>query len=323
MVQFRLKYIFVFLVFLNTSCEEKEEYKFRSPEEVKFKELSFERIKNSISDHPQITSCLEIVKKIGHFGTAKLLDVRKIEDFEKGHIPGAIQVWRNDFNEERDGLASFCASKNKMEALLSRMGIENEDTLILYDGRGGANAARFWFVLKFHGFDQIKFLNGGIEKWKTYNFPLDQSSLDLKESNFRFKKSPEKINIELEELLKIKEEVILLDSRTLEEFSGKIVKNGASKGGRIPNAIRFDFSELTKISKGEDHCFREAWEVKKKLQKLNIDLDKEIIVYCQSGARSALLAFYFREILDMKNVRNYDGSWIEWSHNDSLAFEKG
>lgn len=324
MVQNRLKYLLLFIAFGLLSCEESESYELRDSGKLKALEFSIEQEKSSISNHPKIISCFTLVKQLGKNENFKILDVRKLNDFEKGHIPGAFQVWRNDFNEERNGLKSFMASKQKIEDLFSRLGIENGDSLILYDDRGGVNSARLWFVLANYGFDKIRFLNGGIVKWKSLNFPLDSNSSQLQKSSFSFqKKGRDDLNIQLQDFLKIKSEVLILDSRTVEEFSGEITKNGAAKGGRIPGAIRFDYSELNRISPGEDFCFREPSEVLGKLKKLNIELDKEMVVYCQSGARSALLAFYFREILGMKKVRNYDGSWIEWSHHDELEIEKG
>lgn len=324
MVQLRLKYFLIFLVFGFLSCEEVKQYDARDSEKSNSKRFTFLKEESRISNHPKIITCLTLVKEIHKNPLPKILDVRKVESYQLGHIPGAIQVWRNDFNEERNGLKSFRASKLKMEKLLSELGIENGDSLILYDDRGGVNAARLWFVLANYGFNKIRFLNGGIVKWKSLHFPLEKSIPVYNQTTFLFSNSnTQNLNIELEELLTIYGHTSLLDSRTKEEFSGEITKNGAAKGGRIPHSIRFDYSELNKISKGEDHCFREPWEILEKLNQLNIDLDKEVIVYCQSGARSALLAFYFKEILGLKKVRNYDGSWIEWSHHDELEAEKG
>lgn len=324
MVQSGLKFFPILFLFVIVSCENSLTYKSRSKEKSEQKSLEIRKDSSTISNHPKICNAWELVKKINKKNSIKILDVRKIQDYETGHIPGALQVWRNDFNEEKNGLKSFRASKDKMEILLSRLGIENEDSLILYDDRGGVNAARIWFVLNYYGFKNIRFLNGGIDYWKSLNYPLETVKLNPVKTSFSFSSSGNFwLNVELEELVQLLPKTTLLDSRTKEEFRGEIIKPGASRGGRIPNAIRFDYSELTRVGKGEDHCFNEPWDVLAKLEKLSVNSDSELVVYCQSGARSALLAFYFREILGWENVRNYDGSWIEWSSHDELIIEQG
>ncbi len=40
--------------------------------------------------------------------------------------------------------------------------------------------------------------------------------------------------------------------------------------------------------------------------------DNDIIAYCRIGERSAHTWFVLHEILDQKNVKNYDGSWTEY-----------
>ena len=46
--------------------------------------------------------------------------------------------------------------------------------------------------------------------------------------------------------------------------------------------------------------------------------NRKIIVYCQSGVRSALVTFVLRELMGYPFVANYDGSWIEWSFDQDL-----
>ena len=60
-----------------------------------------------------------------------------------------------------------------------------------------------------------------------------------------------------------------------------------------------------------------------KLSAIDVTSSDSIVVYCQSGARSALLAFYVTRVLGFENVQNYDGSWIEWSHHDELPIATG
>ena len=278
-------------------------------------------------NNPFVISCEQLNE---HLNAQKagfvVFDVRKASEYEDGHIEGAFHVWRNDFNEERNGLSSFIGSKEKIQNLLSSHGVKKEDTLVLYDDCGGVNASRFWFVLNEHGWSNVKILDGGIVKWKQSNFNTTTNASVLAEaSGFVFDNSftISSLNIDLNQLLKVKSSIKLLDSRTLEEFRGDTIKRGAKRGGRIPGALRFDYSELSKVAPNEDHTFRKSDVVLSKLNAIGVSSSDSIVVYCQSGARSALLAFYFTRVLGFENVQNYDGSWIEWSHQDELPIATG
>ena len=56
---------------------------------------------------------------------------------------------------------------------------------------------------------------------------------------------------------------------------------------------------------------------------IGVDSTMPVITYCQSGVRSAHTTFVLTQLLGFKNVRNYDGSWIEWSQHNALALETG
>ncbi len=88
------------------------------------------------------------------------------------------------------------------------------------------------------------------------------------------------------------------------------------RGGRIPTAIRFDWSELVSIGPREDGTFKDLAVIQQKLEALALQPDQPIIVYCQSGVRSACVTFVLQELLGYQNVKNYDGSWLEWGNSD-------
>jgi 3-mercaptopyruvate sulfurtransferase SseA len=50
--------------------------------------------------------------------------------------------------------------------------------------------------------------------------------------------------------------------------------------------------------------------------------DKEVFPYCAVGGRSAYIWFVLKYLLGYPHVRNYDGSWNEWSHLPNVAIEK-
>ena len=52
-----------------------------------------------------------------------------------------------------------------------------------------------------------------------------------------------------------------------------------------------------------------------------LQADKEVICYCTGGVRSAWLYFVLKYV-GYKSVRNYPGSWWEWSRDYGAPVEK-
>ena len=55
---------------------------------------------------------------------------------------------------------------------------------------------------------------------------------------------------------------------------------------------------------------------------LGADQQKEIILYCNTGYRSAH-AYLALRLLDYPRVRNYIGSWQEWGNREGLPIKEG
>jgi len=64
-----------------------------------------------------------------------------------------------------------------------------------------------------------------------------------------------------------------------------------------------------------DHTLKSVKDLEAELAKKGISKDKKIIAYCQSGTRSSHTTTFLTEVLNYPNVKNYDGSWIEWSYH--------
>jgi thiosulfate/3-mercaptopyruvate sulfurtransferase len=129
--------------------------------------------------------------------------------------------------------------------------------------------------------------------------------------------------IEKEELLKLitsdNSRVVVLDARSWDEYSGRSLKEGAKKTGRIPKSIHIDWAEA--IDFGNSYTFKPKDQLEKIYAKLGASREDTIIVYCHSGVRSSHTTFVLTQLLDYKNVLNYDGSWVEWSYDDELPYE--
>ena len=253
----------------------------------------------------------------------RVIDFRKEESFAKGHLKNAIQLWRSDIEDTNAELKGMMASKEQMELLFSEIGITPNDTLVVYDDIGGCDAARFWWVVKSHGFESIRLLNGGLENWKANDGELTEEVEIFETTDFTFTENPSKdLLISHEELLAVmnrNEEMLIIDTRTADEYSGKRLKSGAAQAGRIPGSLRIDWAHCVNSS---THRLRSISELTEIYAQLQVSKDHPIVTYCHSGVRSAHTTFVLTELLGYTNVRNYDGSWTEWSHREETLIER-
>ena len=254
----------------------------------------------------------------------KVIDFRKLEDYEKGHIPNALQVFRPDIEDSNYPYSGMMASKITIEKLFCRLGIQNGDTLVIYDDRGGADAARLWWVLQNYDYTSVKLLNGGLFAWVAADGELTEIKNTTIPSHFRLPtESSMRFMLKREDLEKsLSKDIgpLILDVRTHQEYSGKRQKSGAMKAGRIPNAQLVDWSRA--IDFHGTHKFRTYEELEALYGKLGANKEDPIITYCHSGVRSAHTTFVLSELLGYTDVKNYDGSWSEWSYFDHLPVEK-
>ena len=271
---------------------------------------------------PVLLSVTELKALLGSSEPVLVLDVRPVMYFLMGHLPNARQVWRPEYEAE-DGdypFGGMRASRNRMERLLSRQGATRRTHIVVYDEREGLDAARFWWLLKLYGHDKVSLLNGGISAWKKQGQAVRMGARSLpKPSQYRFqgKAHPEYL-AGLEQVQHRSGNTVVLDVRSYDEFSGKTRKSGAYRKGRIPGSIWLEYN----ASLGKDG-FLPIEKLKQLFAEHNVTPDKTVIVYCQSGVRSAHTHFVLTQLLGFSHVENYDGSWIEWSWNRQLSIDKG
>jgi len=254
----------------------------------------------------------------------KIVDFRKEKNYNEGHIEGAIQLWRSDLENQTYPYGGMLPQPETIETLFSSLGITNEDSIIVYDDRGSCDAVRFWWILQYYNFKTVRILNGGIDAWKELDGVITTQNTVVKPSMFSLNNEVKNsINVTKEEVLKkisTGSNSILLDTRNLEEFSGKRQKKGAAKGGRIPKSKLFDWENAIDYSNNKK--LKSVEELKQLVSSLNILEHDTIITYCHSGVRSAHTYFVLKEVLGFQHVYNYDGSWTEWSYFKELPYKK-
>jgi thiosulfate/3-mercaptopyruvate sulfurtransferase len=284
-------------------------------------------VDNSVSIEKEIEAITYIIEaeefqKIMNQSNIKIIDFRKSKYYNESHIKGALNIWRTDIEDSSFPYKGMMPTKVQIEKLFSNLGITNNDILVIYDDNGLCDAARLWWILQNYDYTNVKLLNGGFSAWKSIEGEINNEKPSTTISNFKLpKKSSMKYYVSKDDMISaVKNNTFILDTRTTDEFIGKRQKKGAFKAGRIPNSKLIDWAEA--IEYNGNKKFKSKAALHQIYNRLNLSKDDEIIVYCHSGVRSAHTTFVLTQLLDYKNVKNYDGSWTEWSYFDDLPIKQ-
>ena len=232
--------------------------------------------------------------------------------YEQGHIENALTFhWRDDL---QDGLIRDLISKEKFEALLSKSGIANDSTVILYGGNNNWFATYAFWYFKIYGHQDVRLLDGGRKRWELDARPLVTTVAARTATRYVAADRDNSIRAYRDEVIAAIGTLNIVDVRSPAEFSGELAapahllqESGQIKG-HIPTAKNIPWSKAA----NEDGTFKSDTELKDLYTSAGVDLAKDTIAYCRIGERSAFSWFVLHELLGVSNVKNYDGSWTEY-----------
>lgn len=242
-----------------------------------------------------------------------------------GHIPNAHNIWRPAYEADdwTYPIKGMRASKKKMAQLLSHFGVNPDTTIILYNEHNNSDSAYLWWILTLYGHTNTVLLDGGLMAWKRAGF----------HTSFKIPRTPVKgqyifnhhhaaseLLAELNDVKSIltNQDVLLLDVRPKAEATGQKRASGAQRKGRIPHSLWLDYTETI-----DENGFLSKQQLETLFTQKGIKPSQTIIIYCHSGVASANALFVLKMLLKYPDVRNYDGSWVEWSSIKELPITKG
>ncbi|HEV3308960.1 MAG TPA: sulfurtransferase [Chloroflexota bacterium] len=244
--------------------------------------------------------------------------------YEQGHIAGAIGWnWKTDLQRRpvRD-----IPSKQEWEALLSRSGISNDTTVLLYGDNNNWFAAFAYWLFKLYGHDDVRLIDGGRKKWLDEGRATTTDVPSPSTSTYSPKDPDPSIRAYRDDV----EAFVngaggLVDVRSPGEFSGELLapenlpQEGAQRGGHVPGARSIPWGTAV----AEDGAFKSIDELRSIYGGKGLTPERSVIAYCRIGERSAHTWFVLHELLGYPDVRNYDGSWTEWGSLIGAPIETG
>jgi thiosulfate/3-mercaptopyruvate sulfurtransferase len=261
-----------------------------------------------------------------NLGTDGIVFLEVDEDttaYDGGHLPGAVKV--NWTTELQDQVRRDIADKDQFSKLLSEKGVSNDDTVVLYGGNNNWFAAYAYWQFKLYGHADVKLLDGGRKKWELDGRPLTTEVADRPAGSYTAQDPDLAIRAFRDEVVDAIGTKNLVDVRSPDEFSGKILapahlpQEQSQRPGHVPSAINIPWSKAA----NEDGTFRSDEELAKLYTEAGLDEGKSTIAYCRIGERSSHTWVVLHELLGHSDVKNYDGSWTEYGSLIGVPIELG
>jgi thiosulfate/3-mercaptopyruvate sulfurtransferase len=261
-----------------------------------------------------------------NLGTDGIVFLEVDEDttaYDGGHLPGAVKV--NWTTELQDQVRRDIADKDQFSKLLSEKGVSNDDTVVLYGGNNNWFAAYAYWQFKLYGHADVKLLDGGRKKWELDGRPLTTEVADRPAGSYTAQDPDLAIRAFRDEVVDAIGTKNLVDVRSPDEFSGKILapahlpQEQSQRPGHVPSAINIPWSKAA----NEDGTFRSDEELTTLYTEAGLDEGRSTIAYCRIGERSSHTWVVLHELLGHTDVKNYDGSWTEYGSLIGVPIELG
>jgi thiosulfate/3-mercaptopyruvate sulfurtransferase len=240
--------------------------------------------------------------------------------YREAHIPGAI--FADLVSVFADPSAPFyfaIPSPDEFAATASAHGIGSGATVVVYAQASPMWATRLWWLLRYHGFDNVHVLDGGLTTWLAAGLPVESGDPQQPTARpFTVTLRPELLARQSDvEAALGDDETCLVNALTPEAFRGDGVTS-YSRPGRIPGSESVPAAALLDP---ESQQFLPTDRLRDALGRY-VDASVPPVFYCGGGV-SATVDVFAMSLLGRNDVRLYDGSLTEWSANPELPLEIG
>jgi thiosulfate/3-mercaptopyruvate sulfurtransferase len=236
-----------------------------------------------------------------------VIDVQAADVYAKQHIQGAINIPHKSLYKTGPVEGQF-KDVAELAAIFGKNGVSNTSKIVIYDDGSQKYNSRVWWVLNYLGATDVSLLHKDMAQMEAARIPMSSSPLTLKTVIFTPTLNAA-MNIDMAgvKALTGNPTALLLDVREPDEYNG-IDKDKKSQG-HLPGAVYLyykDFLTANGAYKTKDEIIAIA-------AKCGATPEKEIVVYCQTGIKAAVVYVALKEIAGFPDVKLYAGAYAEWA----------
>ncbi|MEM7423154.1 MAG: rhodanese-like domain-containing protein [Pseudomonadota bacterium] len=240
-------------------------------------------------------------------------------DWEDGHIPGSVYLdLQADFSDDRAPTRFMRLTPEDTAAAFADHGVGADTHVVLYSRNSPQWATRFWWMLRWIGFDKASVLDGGWDSWVLEGHPVSKEARHYERGTLTAAPR-EGLFVNKEEMLVGIEDAAVCNLNALDErlHSGDNPRYG--RPGRIPGSSNVPAASLIDA---ETKTLLSPAHAAAAFRKAGAEPDKRILNYCGGGIAATLDAFLQYQ-LGYEDVAVYDASMSEWAKDEMLPIETG
>ena len=251
---------------------------------------------------------VKILDASWHLPTVKR---NSFEEYKVSHITNSIFFDIDKYSNQKTNLPHMLPSKEDWEIIVSNLGINNSDHIIVYDNSEVFSSCRVWYTFLYFGHnpDLISILDGNFEKWVTEKRSVSKEIIKNDKTNY---KSNENSSLVINKST-VNENITqnkfqLIDARGEQRFLGlQPEPRRELRSGNIKGSINLPFQKII----NKNRTFKKKDELIKIFKSKDISFEKEMAFTCGSGVTACILGLA-NSITSGKKPIIYDGSWAEY-----------
>lgn len=242
------------------------------------------------------------------------------QTYRAEHIPGAFFAdLLGDFADPEATDPWTAPDHERFAAAAGALGIGDGATVVVYDQHDGFWATRFWWHLRYEGFDRVTVLDGGLPAWKAAGYEVTDVVPEPTPRTFTGTRRPGLIR-STDEIAANLDDAGTILINVLDEATYRGEVDTYARRGHIPGSINLPVFTLKDPETGK---LRPVDELRAEFSEAGLlDEDKRVVTYCGGGIAATGVA-HALALAGRDDVAIYDGSMTAWAADPDLPLVTG